>query len=294
MVTSASPALNHGDYQRIAAAIEYMRQQQQTQPSLADIAQHIHLSEYHFQRLFSRWAGISPKRFLQALTVESAKARMAQSPNLLSLSLDSGLSSSARLHDLFINLEAMSPAEYRDGGRGLSIRYGIHETPFGLALMATTPKGVCNLEFLDDPDPAQAAARLRDIWPQAQLILDAAATQGVCDRLLQPLATPSPQPLSLLVKGTNFQIQVWRALLKLPFGGLSTYQTLANDIGRPTASRAVGSAIGKNAIAYLIPCHRVIRTDGHLGGYRWGLTRKSTLLGWEASRSILDETATRS
>lgn len=292
MVTSPSLALDHGDYQRIAAAIAYMRQQQQAQPSLADIAQQVHLSEYHFQRLFSRWAGISPKRFLQALTVESAKARMVQSPNLLTLSLESGLSSPARLHDLFITLEAMSPAEYRDGGRGLAICYGVHATPFGLALIAMTPKGVCNLEFIDEPDPAQAAARLRELWPQAQLSLDADATQTVCDRLLQPLETPNPQPLSLLVKGTNFQIQVWRALLKLPFGSLSTYQTIANTIGRPTATRAVGTAIGKNAIAYLIPCHRVIRTDGNLGGYRWGLSRKSTLLGWEASRCT-DETATR-
>lgn len=291
-MTSPSPALDHGDYQRIAAAIEYMRQAQQAQPSLADIAQQVHLSEYHFQRLFCRWAGISPKRFLQALTVESAKARMAQSPNLLTLSLESGLSSPARLHDLFINLEAMSPAEYRDGGRGLAIRYGVHATPFGLALIATTPKGVCNLEFVTDPDPVQAAVRLREIWPQAQLTLDADA--ALCDRLLQPLDTALPQPLSLLVKGTNFQMQVWRALLKLPFGSLSTYQAIANDIGRPTASRAVGSAIGKNAIAYLIPCHRVIRTDGQLGGYRWGLPRKSTLLGWEASRCIVDETATQS
>jgi AraC family transcriptional regulator of adaptative response/methylated-DNA-[protein]-cysteine methyltransferase len=291
MVTSSSPALDHGDYQRIAAAIEFMRQQQQAQPSLAAIAQHIHLSESHFQRLFSRWAGISPKRFLQALTVESAKAQIAKTPNLLTLSLETGLSSPARLHDLFINLEAMSPAEYRDGGRGLSIRYGVHETPFGLALIATTAKGICNLEFLDDPAPA--AARLRALWPQAQLIRDAEATQTVCDRLLQPLGTPPPQPLSLRVKGTNFQIQVWRALLKLPFGRLSTYQSIANDIGRPTASRAVGTAIGKNAIAYLIPCHRVIRTDGHLGGYRWGLSRKSTLLGWETSRCIADETETR-
>ncbi|NJN21874.1 MAG: methylated-DNA--[protein]-cysteine S-methyltransferase [Leptolyngbya sp. RL_3_1] len=293
MVTASasSAALDHGDYQRIAAAIAYMRQQQQAQPSLADIAQHIHLSESHFQRLFSRWAGISPKRFLQALTIESAKSRLAQSPNLLTLSLESGLSSPARLHDLFITLEAMSPAEYRDGGRGLSIGYGVHATPFGLALIATTAKGICNLEFLDDPAPA--AARLRALWPHAQLTQDAEATQAVGDRLLQSLDTPSPQPLSLLVKGTNFQIQVWRALLKLPFGGLSTYQGIANDIGRPTASRAVGSAIGKNAIAYLIPCHRVIRTDGHLGGYRWGLSRKSTLLGWETSRCIADETATR-
>lgn len=291
MVTSASAALDHGDYQRIAAAIAYMRQQQQAQPSLADIAQQVHLSEYHFQRLFSRWAGISPKRFLQALTVESAKARMTQSPNLLTLSLESGLSSPARLHDLFITLEAMSPAEYRDGGRGLAIHYGVHATPFGLALIATTPKGVCNLEFIDDPESTQAATRLRELWPQAQLSLDAEATQAACDRLLHPLETPDPKPLSLLVKGTNFQMQVWRALLKLPFGSLSTYQTIANTIGRPTATRAVGTAMGKNAIAYLIPCHRVIRTDGNLGGYRWGLSRKSTILGWEASRCA-DETAT--
>lgn len=245
MVTAPSPALDHGDYQRIAAAIAYMRQQQQAQPSLADIAQQVHLSEYHFQRLFSRWAGISPKRFLQALTVESAKARLTQSPNLLTLSLESGLSSPARLHDLFMTLEAMSPADYRDGGIGLAICYGVHATPFGLALIATTPKGICNLEFIDDPDPAQATARLRELWPQADLTLDVDATQAVCDRLLQPLATPNPPPLSLLVKGTNFQIQVWRALLKLPFGSLSTYQTIANTLAAPPPPVPSGLPLAK-------------------------------------------------
>ncbi len=271
------------DYERIAKAIAFMRQNHRSQPALATISQQVHLSEYHFQRLFTRWTGISPKRFLQYLTVEYAKTKIAQTKSVLDLTLEAGLSSPGRLHDLFVTLEAMSPGEFKTGGKGLQIWYGIHDTPFGRSLIATTARGVCHLHFLDAVE-RQAEQMLRLEWANAEIIHDQEMTQGLCDRLLNPVALRSGKPLVLLVKGTNFQIQVWRALLNVPFGGVTTYQHLAEAIGRPTAARAVGNAVGNNPVGYLIPCHRVIRESGELGGYRWGLERKTLMLGWEASQ----------
>lgn len=272
------------DYIRIENAIAFMRQHRDRQPDLATVAEQVHLSEHHFQRLFTRWAGISPKRFLQYLTLEYAKSQIAQTKSLLDLSLNSGLSSPSRLHDLFVNLEAMSPGEFKAGGAGLHIWYGLHETPFGTVLIATTARGVCNLHFLEGLSEA-AAQVLRKEWVNAELIQDQAKTQGICDRIFcTPSSSLRDTPLTVVVKGTNFQIQVWKALLNLPFGGLSTYQNLATSIKKPTAARAVGNAVGKNPVGYLIPCHRVIRESGELGGYRWGLDRKTVLLGWEASQ----------
>ncbi|AFY70740.1 transcriptional regulator, AraC family [Thalassoporum mexicanum PCC 7367] len=267
-------------YELISKAIEFMRDHHRDQPDLATIAAQTHLSAYHFQRLFKKWAGISPKRFSQFLTVEYAKARITQTPSLLDLSLDAGLSSSGRLHDLFVNLEAMSPGEYKAGGAGLKIWYGVHPTPFGDCLIATTSRGICNLYFIDAAD--QAEQELRQDWSRAELMVDQNRTRSICDRLFN--SNPTDRPLSLHLKGTNFQIQVWRALLQIPSGTVTTYQNIAAAIDRPKSSRAVGTAIGRNPISYLIPCHRVIRGSGHLGGYRWGLTRKSALLGWEASQ----------
>jgi AraC family transcriptional regulator, regulatory protein of adaptative response / methylated-DNA-[protein]-cysteine methyltransferase len=269
------------DYDRIAAAIAFIRQHQLQQPDLAAVAQHIGLSDSHFQRLFTQWAGVSPKRFLQCLTVEYAKSRMSQTKSLLDLTLEVGLSSPGRLHDLFVNLEAMSPGEFKTGGAGLQIFYGIHDTPFGKALLATTVRGICHLSFLD---AASAEELLRRSWVNAELIPDPQMTQPLHESIFNTVKNTDRQPLTLLVKGTNFQIQVWRALLQVPFGGITTYQTIAQRIDRPTATRAVGTAIGSNSIAYLIPCHRVIRESGALGGYRWGLERKSAMLGWEAGR----------
>ena len=276
------------DYNRIAGAIAFMRQHHLNQPDLATVAQHIGLSEYHFQRLFTQWAGISPKRFLQYLTVEYAKSKINQTKSLLDLTLDVGLSSPGRLHDLFVNLEAMSPGEFKAGGAGLQIRYGIHETLFGKSLIATTARGVCNLYFLDATDEQIAEQILRRSWSNAELIQDQQATQPLHKLIFDTATFTDQKPLTLLVKGTNFQIQVWRALLKVPFGGITTYQTIAETIDRPTAARAVGNAVGNNPIAYLIPCHRVIRESGELGGYRWGLERKTVILGWEASRQICE------
>jgi AraC family transcriptional regulator of adaptative response/methylated-DNA-[protein]-cysteine methyltransferase len=270
------------NYTRIARAIAFLQAHQQEQPDLATLARHVHLSESHLQRLFTRWAGISPKRFLQYLTLESAKQRLTASQNLLDLTLATGLSSPGRLHDLFVQLEAMSPGEYKSGGQGLTLRYGLQETALGLALIATTPRGLCHLSFLEPTEHDDPCLRLRQEWPQAELLHDPVAVSGVGDRLLSPQTWQDPQPIALLVKGTNFQIQVWRALLTIPFGNLTTYQGLARLIGRPTAARAVGNAVGRNPVAYFIPCHRVIRESGALGGYRWGLTRKAAMLGWEA------------
>lgn len=271
-------------YERMAQAIAFMRQNYLNQPDLATIAQQVHLSEYHFQRLFTRWAGVSPKRFLQYLTVEYAKSKIAETANLLDLAAEVGLSSAGRLHDLFVKLEAMSPGEFKAGGIGLQIGYGMHSTPFGDCLIATTPRGICNLHFLDsaNKDVIEQAFRLE--WANADIRQDQQATQEICDRIFEPSATNN-QPLVLHVKGTNFQIQVWRALLSVPFGGITTYQGLAAAMDRPTAARAVGNALGSNPVGYLIPCHRVIRESGEFGGFRWGLERKTVLLGWEASRN---------
>ncbi|HEY9873425.1 MAG TPA: methylated-DNA--[protein]-cysteine S-methyltransferase [Candidatus Obscuribacterales bacterium] len=276
------------NYSRIEMAIAFMRHHHLSQPDLATVAQHIGLSEYHFQRLFTQWAGISPKRFLQYLTIEYAKSKINQTKSLLDLTLDVGLSSPGRLHDLFVNLEAMSPGEFKAGAAGLQIRYGIHDTTFGKALIATTARGICNLHFLDITDEQTAEKILRLEWSNAEIIPDQQATQPLHNLIFDSATNRHQKPLTLLVKGTNFQIQVWRALLQVPFGGITTYQTVAEMISRPTATRAVGNAIGNNPIGYLIPCHRVIRESGEVGGYRWGLERKKIILGWEASRAICE------
>lgn len=282
-----TPVNNPSTYQQMAQAIAYLRQHHREQPDLKTIAEQVHLSEHHFQRLFTQWAGISPKRFVQYLTLEYAKAQLAQSPSLLSLTAEAGLSSPGRLHDLFVKLEAMSPGEFKQGGQGLKITYGIHETPFGHCLVATTPRGICNLHFLEQADVELAEVELRSHWPQAELVFDSAAHGEMCDRLFQPLGrelSDRRSPIALHLKGTNFQIQVWRALLKIPLGELTTYQGLAQSVNKPKAARAIGNAVGKNPVGFLIPCHRVIRGSGELGGYRWGTERKAMLLGWEASQ----------
>lgn len=270
------------DYARIARAIEFLQQNAAARPGLAAAARHAGLSEHHFQRLFTAWAGVSPKRFLQFLTVEDARRRLASSRSTLDLAGELGLSGGGRLHDLFVTLEAMSPGEARAGGAGLDIRWGIHDTPFGSALLGLTARGVCALHFVDDA--AEAAERLRESWPHAALKRDQRETADTAQRIFAPLARPR-QPLAVLVKGSNFQVQVWRALLALPAGALTTYGDLAAALEKPEAARAVGAAVGANAIAWLIPCHRVIRASGVISGYRWGAARKAAMLGWEAAQA---------
>jgi len=269
------------DYQQIAKAIAFMEKNYLAKPSLSAIAQHLNLSEYHFQKVFSKWVGISPKRYLQNLTLEDAKAKMFTTGNLLDLTLEVGLSSPGRLHDLFITLEAITPGEYKNLGAGLEIVYGIHDTPFGKALIATTVRGICNLHFVNDP--SQALGLLHQEWPQANIIFSQQDTQEVIKRIFS--GNVNNQPVALWVKGTNFQIQVWRALLKIPFGCVSTYEEIGEVIAQPKAARAVGNAVGNNPVALLIPCHRVVRKSGELGGYRWGLSRKASILASETKKS---------
>ncbi len=279
----STPAPAHPDYARIARAIAYLQTHASTQPDLSRVAQHVGLSEFHFQRLFTRWAGVSPKRFLQFLTLADARRRLIETRNTLDLAAAVGLSGGSRLHDLFVKTDAMSPGEARLGGAGLDIRYGIHDTRFGPALIAVTTRGVCALHFVDDR--ATAPEQLRAAWPHAQLISDTHSTKAIARHIFAPLARDAAQPLAVLVKGTNFQIQVWRALLALPAGAVTTYGDLAEALHVPDAARAVGTAVGANALAYLIPCHRVIRATGELSGYRWGTERKTIILAWEGAQA---------
>lgn len=275
---------SEGNYARIERAIAFLRAHHTEQPELRDLAAHIQLSESHAQRLFSRWAGISPKRFLQFLTVEHAKRQMGRTDDLLSLSLESGLSGPGRLHDLFVNMEAMSPGEFRQAATGMPMRYGFGETPFGPALVVSTSRGICHLSFVRPADRAVAVDTLRQAWPEARLEEDPEGSRVLLARVF------SPQPavdggLTLWVSGTNFQIQVWRALLRIPFAGMLSYQQLAGLIGQPRAARAVGSAVARNRIAFLVPCHRVLRGSGDFGEYHWGTARKAAICGWEAAAS---------
>ncbi len=277
-----------GDYGRIARAIAYLDTHGEEQPSLEALAEEVGLSPFHLQRLFRRWAGVSPKRFLQALTAEKAKAGLLAGASVLDAALDSGLSGPGRLHDLLINLEAMTPGEVKRLGAGLTIRYGFHPSPFGDALLAATERGVCGLLFVRGGDREAALEDLGQRWPGASLVASTEQTESLAHRIFygaEPSKEPSgATPLHLLVRGSNFQVQVWRALLRIPEGRRTTYGALAGAIGKPGAARAVGSAVGANPIALLIPCHRVIRQTGALGGYRWGLRRKRVLLAWEDAR----------
>ncbi|WP_420630050.1 bifunctional transcriptional activator/DNA repair enzyme AdaA [Candidatus Leptofilum sp.] len=272
------------DYGRIEAAIHYLEQNFQDQPTLAEIAAHVGLSDYHFQRLFSRWAGTSPKRFLQFLTIQHAKMLLAASQSILETTFDTGLSSPSRLHDLFVTHEAITPGEFKQKGAGLTIQYGFHDSPFGECLIALTERGICGLQFVADGDREATLAELKASWPQAQFVEDDAATRPFINPIFNLREARERPSLPLYLKGTNFQIQVWQALLKIPVGTAVSYGTVAQLIGNPKASRAVGTATGSNPIGYLIPCHRVIKQAGGLGHYRWGSSRKKAILGWEAAR----------
>lgn len=268
------------DYDVVEAAIAYLEQNFAQQPELSDVARHVHLSESHFQRLFRRWAGISPKRFLQFLTAEHARLLLADSASVLDASYAVGLSGGGRLHDLMINVHAATPGEIKTGGAGVEIHYGIHESPFGDAFVATTSRGLCALAFVSPEHPEQPLQELRRRWPGATLIEDTAATRSAA----RAAFGNGDAELSLYLKGTNFQIRVWEALLRIPAGHAVTYEAIAREIGQPTAMRAVGAAVGQNPIAYLIPCHRVLRKSGVFGDYHWGSTRKKAILAWESSR----------
>ena len=271
-------------YDRIAKAIRYLETHREQQPRLADLSAHVGVSEYHLQRVFSEWVGVSPKQFLQHLTKESAKRRL-RSVTVMEAALDSGLSGAGRLHDLMITCEGMTPGDYRRHGQGLRIRFGLHESPFGGCLLAATGRGICKLAFFDtDPERERLERELADEWDEACIERDDAVTRPWM-RAVFATDMREREPLHLLLKGSPCQLKVWEALLSVPAGELVAYEQVAAMIGSPSATRSVASAIAKNHIGYLIPCHRVIRKSGAFGQYRWGSERKKAIVGWEASRS---------
>ena len=273
------------DYERIEKAIQFLADNFHSQPNLKQIAGKIHVSEYHFQRIFSRWVGISPKRFLQFLTKEYAKTLLEKSINLLDVTYESGLTSPGRLHDLFVSCEAVTPGEYKAKGEGLEIAYGYHATPFGECMLAKTDRGICDLSFVQHNDRRPVFASLEDRWQNATLIEDADVTRPFVKWIFNPSEGQKTTPLHLVLSGTNFQIKVWEALVKIPMGAVVSYEDVAAHIGMPKASRAVGNAVGSNPVSFVIPCHRVIRKTAEFGNYGGGVARKLAILGWEAVNS---------
>lgn len=273
------------DYSRIEKAILYLEENYQRQPELREVAQSVHLSEFHFHRLFRRWAGISPKRFIQFLTLEHAKKLLDGPHSVLDATYDSGLSSPGRLHDLFVNIEAMTPGEFKAKGAGLRISYGFHPSPFGECLLAATERGICGLGFVDAGGRGRTLRDFQARWPEAHWEENPRRTQPYIDRIFSGKNHNGNRPITLVLQGTNFQVKVWEALLKIPMGSVVPYEVLATKVCSPQAARAVGGALGKNPIAFLIPCHRVIRKAGGIGGYHWGAARKKAMLAWEAAQT---------
>ncbi|MEX2181483.1 MAG: methylated-DNA--[protein]-cysteine S-methyltransferase [Gemmatimonadaceae bacterium] len=269
------------DYARIERAIRFLDVEHATAPSLGTVARHVGLSESHFQKVFTRWAGISPKRFVQHRTAEVVKRLLRERRPVLAVSYAAGLSGPGRLHDLVVNAEAVTPGEYQRAGLGVTVRYGFHPTPFGECLLAATSRGICHLAFVEPKARHDALERLKQDWPLAELVPDQAATRGPAAKAFPPPGSNRVPALSLHVKGTNFQLKVWRALLEIPSGSVTTYGDLATAVGDRKAARAVGAAVGANPVSYLIPCHRVIRSTGALGGYAWGTDRKRAMLYYE-------------
>ncbi len=274
------------DYERIARIIRWLDEHHAEQPDLAQLAALAGLSKHHFHRLFSRWAGVTPKDFLQCLTLASARAQLRRGDSVLDASQDAGLSSPSRLHDLCLALESATPGEIKAGGTGWTLEAGIAETPFGLCCAATGPRGLCHIAFLENDDRTAAAAAICEQWPHAALNWNDTTAGRLASVIFHPAGTAgTAAPLRAFVSGTPFQVRVWRALLQVPHGAVISYGQLARAIGQPAASRAVGTAAGRNNLAFLIPCHRVIRDTGVIGHYRWSHDRKHAMLAWEAARS---------
>lgn len=284
MTDSSALTRSARDYDRIESAIRYIQDQRSKQPKLSQIAAHLGVSESYFQRLFSRWAGISPKRFLQFLTLEHTKRLLRDAASTLDAAHTVGLSGTSRLHDLFIECEAMTPGEYKGFGDGLDIRFGFQQSPFGECLAATTPRGLCALLFVSERGRKAAFEVLEKNWRNARLTKDQKLTADMVRQVFSP-RPDSARPLYMLVKGTNFQIKVWEALLRVPRGQLVSYQDLSHHLGAPRAARAVANAVAHNPIHFLIPCHRVIQNIGEFGGYQGGTARKKIIHAWEAART---------
>lgn len=270
------------NYSRIEDAISYIRANFKDQPTLDEIAEKVHLSPFHFQRIFTDWAGVSPKKFLQYISIDHAKKLLSEQATLFDTAFETGLSGTSRLHDLFVNIEGMTPGEYKNGGENLAINYSYAESPFGNIMVASTPKGICHIAFADSE--VEGLATLQKIFPNA-------AYKPMVDMVQQNALYifkhdwRKLNEIKLHLKGTDFQIKVWETLLKIPVGKLSTYGNIASSLGQPTASRAVGSAVGDNPVAFLIPCHRVIQSTGEFGQYHWGSNRKTAMIGWEAAQA---------
>ncbi|WP_339752453.1 methylated-DNA--[protein]-cysteine S-methyltransferase [Algoriphagus aquimarinus] len=276
---SESESIN---YQRIAEAIAYIQANFKSQPSLEEIAVQVHLSPFHFQRMFSDWAGVSPKKFMQYLSVEYAKQLLqGKEATLFEAAQETGLSGTGRLHDLFVRIEGMTPGEFKNGGENLQINYSFAESPFGEIIVASTPKGICHLAFFSNQEEGEVTMKAR--FPKANYHQLVDKIQQEALFIFQHDWSKLNQ-IKLHLHGTPFQLKVWDALLKIPMGNLTTYGTIAGEIEKPKASRAIGTAIGSNPVAFLIPCHRVIQSSGKLGGYMWGNTRKSAIIGWEAAQ----------
>jgi AraC family transcriptional regulator of adaptative response/methylated-DNA-[protein]-cysteine methyltransferase len=272
------------DFGRVAEVIRYLAEHRACQPALAEIAEVTALSESHLHRLFQRWAGVTPKDFLQCLTAEYAKKGLRESASVLDAALDAGLSGPGRLHDLLVTIEGASPGEFKTGGRGLTIEFGFAESPFGLCSVGWNARGICHVAFHDGKDSATVPAELHDDWPHADYQRNDRDARKQADAIFNWTGR-SPAGLKAYVRATAFQVKVWRALLRIPEGCVASYQKIAAAIGDPKSARAVGTACGSNPIAYLIPCHRVIRETGAIQGYRWGLARKRAMLGWEFSQA---------
>lgn len=273
-----------GDYAIVRRAIAFISEHWRAQPDIDAIAAAAGIAETDLHHLFRRWAGLTPKAFVQALTLDHARELLRGSASVLDASYEVGLSGPGRLHDLFVTHEAMSPGEWKSGGEGLVISYGFHASPFGVALLMTSHRGLCGLAFADPGEEESALADMRRRWPRATYVEDPAVTHAVAERVFDPALWRPERPLRIVFIGTDFEVRVWETLLSIPMGRAVSYADIAAQLGRPTAARAVGAAVGKNPVSFVVPCHRVLGRSGNLCGYHWGLTRKRAMLGWEAGR----------
>lgn len=275
------------DYDHVRRAIAFISNHWLDHPSTEEIAEAVGVTPSHLHHVFRHWAGLTPKAFMQAITLDHARSLLRQSQSVLDTAYDVGLSGAGRLHDLFVTHEGMSPGEYRKGGEGLTIRYAFHASLFGRALVMTTERGLCGLAFADIGEDETILADMTRRWPRALYIEDYAATVALANRIFNVEQWAAEQPLRVVLIGTDFELRVWETLLRIPLGRATTYSDVANCMGSPKAVRAVGSAIGRNPISFVVPCHRVLGRSGALTGYHWGLTRKQAMLGWEAGRAGL-------
>lgn len=272
------------DYDIVRQAIGFISEQWRKQPEVEEIAHAVGVTATDLHHLFRRWSGLTPKAFLQAITLDRARTLLRSSASVLDAAYEVGLSGPGRLHDLFVTHEAMSPGEWKAGGEGLTLRYGYHPSPFGIALIVATPRGLAGLAFADPGEEKAALADMQGRWPKARYVEDSAHTAPIAQRIFDPARWRADQPLRVVLIGTDWEVRVWETLLKIPLGRATTYSDIARKVGSAKASRAVGAAVGKNPISFVVPCHRVLGKSGKLTGYHWGITRKCAMLGWEAGR----------